>query len=177
MISNRLRLLARKYHPYGDIGDNCFISYVDDTLQRPTHQFARIRFLGLLRGSSQHNPVQVIICQRAALDAEATDAHGLRARRLRLQTFGHFQLPARCFESLQLAPLIHDCPESAARGTPCSFVNDVPFTSFQSGRKRFLNHMFQSDLHCCRQHLGRGVRHSPDSVWIESPIAMSQDQV
>jgi hypothetical protein len=137
LILNRVRLVARKHHPFGDIGDNCFISYVDETLRCPIRQFARIRFLGLIRGGCLHDPVQVVICQHASIDAEATESHGLVARRLTLQTFGHFQLPTRCFPTLQLEAFAHDCAESTARGTPCSFVNDVQFTSFQTGRKRW----------------------------------------
>ena len=117
------------------MGENGFISYVDDT---PDRVFAIVRFLGVFYSKSHSQ--QVLICQRAKLDASPSDAHGLIARRLRLEHFGFFELQQQSFASIRLAQgFIHDCPAAASHGTPCSFVNDYPVRSFSSGRKRYIS--------------------------------------
>ena len=171
----RIRLLNNKHHHYADIAENSFISYVPVSDSQHRHRvFARVRFLCAIQSSVR--TLQVLICQRAVCDEEPTDAHGLLARRLRLECFGLFQLPERCFSSIELANgIIHDCAESFSRGNPCSLVDDYPLLSYNSGRKRFLFHGNCGIVHS-RIESTRGVKHSDSPIWVESPIAMCQDQ-
>jgi hypothetical protein len=169
----RVRLLGNKHHHYADIGENCFISYAPAG-ERQSRVFARLRFLCAIQSGVRK--LQVLICQRAVFDEEPIHLHGLLARRLRLECFGLFQLPERYFSSIELASgIIHDCAESFSRGNPCSLVNDYPLLSYTSGRKRS---MF--DCNCgivlFRIESNPGVRHSDSPIWLESPIAMCQDQ-
>ena len=126
--------MSNKHHPFCDMGENGFISFVGNT---PERVFALIRFLGVAHSESRSR--QVIICQRAVVDNAPSDSHGLVARRLTLEHFGFFELQQQFFKSIRLAQgICHDCPAASSHGTPCSFVTDYPVSSFSSGRKRFL---------------------------------------
>ena len=118
---DRLRLNETKYHQSIDLVENQWFSCraVDGTA------FIARLFL-IVRIDAV--PAPLLFCQRGIFDAAPTNAHGLLARRVRLDP-SPMLLPVHMHSSVRVASIFHDCCHASHEGKPCEIVNDYPSMS------------------------------------------------